>query len=1285
MLEQNPCPYGAYLKELLQGTIAEEMQPELSEHLDQCSLCQELLEQIAQGNEPLSEVARQIKGEPAYCESALRRVMRDLKDTDGLCDMNENTAHEDEISLSFLRPPEKPEHLGRLGSYEVTQVIGRGGMGVVLKALDPSLNRYVAVKVLAPQLATSAAARKRFAREARAAAAVNHEHVVAIHAVDEEDGMPYLVMEYIPGLSLQQRLDRTGPLEIKEILRIGMQTASGLAAAHAQGVMHRDIKPANILLENGVERVKITDFGLARTVDDASVTQSGILAGTPQYMAPEQARGEPQDQRVDLFSLGSVLYALCTGRPPFRANTTMAVLRRVSDEEPRPIREVNPEVPEGLVEIINKLHAKDPAYRYQSAAEVAEVLGQYLAHVQQPTLVSVPLSSEAEPSQLRRRGWIRDRRWATAAAALLLVAGGLGVTEATGQTEIRKYVATVLRIKTADGILNLRVEDPDVKVSLDGDEVVISEAGLCEIRLRPGAHKLKAVGKDGKTVKDEVVTISRDDRKMVTITREAQEQPVTATQAGLRALAIVPEVGLPVPMTSTHSGPLDPRFANAPTRLGEMEKELVRLQSLVRSLQSEKHAQMGPGVGVGDIPLPPKSFGAGGAGWNPTQPLKLIEGDLSSLAFSPDGRTLAISAGSKDSSGSVVLYEWPSLRIKAKADEAKAILSLAFSPDGKILASGESDHSAKLRDAVTGKLLKELRVAGTPVHSVAFSPDGKRIATASEDREVRVWDVTTGQNVLVMGGDHIDVPVVAFSPDGQSIAFGGSRHTLHLFSTKDGNTEVQLSGHSGPIKCVSFAPDGKILATGSGDKTVRLWDVATGKEIRRLSGHLMPVVSLAFSPNGELLASVSGGKINVEPAPEMGELIIWSMPSGKQLIKMHPTAGSLSAVAFSPDGKTLTAGSLYGVVMLWRTALPGPGYMSGSGLNAPVGVIGNTQGDKEQRLKLLTDEINALKEEIRALRGGQPSSNSRTLEPARQLAGHSDVVSSVAYSSAARLLVSAGGDQTVRLWDVASGKQVRQLTGHTEGVKAAVFSPDGRLIVSGGKDDTIRVWDVASGRIVRGLSGQFRWVWSIAVSPDGRLIASGNGDNTARLWDLETGRELHRLVGHTDQVHSVAFSPDGKLLASGGFDETIRLWDVATGKEYRGFGRDQGWGLNWAISVAFSPDGKRIISGHGDGSVRIWDVATGREVMRFQGHGAKVESVAFSLDGRYAISGSYDNTGRLWDTGSGRCVAVLSGHTNHVTGVAFSPDGLSAASCGDDNMILIWRLGEVINKAARGH
>jgi serine/threonine protein kinase/formylglycine-generating enzyme required for sulfatase activity len=285
-----------------------------------------------------------------------------------------------ELKLSFIDPPTEPGTIGRLKHYDILRVAGRGGMGIVLKAFDRTLRRVVAVKMLAPHLAGNAQARQRFVREGRAAAAICHEHVVTIHAVEESP--PFIVMQYVKGETLEARIHRNGSLEVREAIRIAKQIAQGLAAAHTQGVVHRDIKPANILLENGVARVRITDFGLARAVDDASLTQSGVVAGTPQYMAPEQANGDAVDERADLFSLGSVLYTLLAGHAPFRATTTMGVLKRLCDNTARPIREINPEVPEWLVMMINRLHAKRPADRYQSAQEVADVLERGLASLQ---------------------------------------------------------------------------------------------------------------------------------------------------------------------------------------------------------------------------------------------------------------------------------------------------------------------------------------------------------------------------------------------------------------------------------------------------------------------------------------------------------------------------------------------------------------------------------------------------------------------------------------------------------------------------------------------------------------------------------------------------------------------------------------------------------------------------------------------------------------------------------------------------------------------------------------
>ena len=292
----------------------------------------------------------------------------------------------------LLQSPTHPEMLGRLGRYEIERLIGSGGMGVVFKAFDTELNRPAAVKLLAPYLASNGSARKRFAREARAAAGVVDDHVVPIYNVESENNPPFLVMQYVAGGSLQEKLDLHGPLEVAEVVRIGLQVAKGLAAAHAQGLIHRDVKPSNILLDEGVERAMLTDFGLARAESDASLTRSGFHPGTPHYMSPEQVRGEAIDGRSDLFGLGCVLYAACTGHPPFRAESSYAVLRRITDDSPRPVREVAPNIPEWLEAIVMKLLGKNRSDRFESAGEIAELLEDCLAHVHEPTAKRLPTS-----------------------------------------------------------------------------------------------------------------------------------------------------------------------------------------------------------------------------------------------------------------------------------------------------------------------------------------------------------------------------------------------------------------------------------------------------------------------------------------------------------------------------------------------------------------------------------------------------------------------------------------------------------------------------------------------------------------------------------------------------------------------------------------------------------------------------------------------------------------------------------------------------------------------------
>lgn len=399
------------LQQMLDSKAGADQFEPLLQHIEGCLRCQTRLDQLAADRQQWTQAAQILSGYSS--QSSFRSV-----DFAGHSLTNETQpiAWTESMARQLLSPASHPEMLGRIGRYEVERLIGSGGMGIVFKAIDTELNRPVAIKILAPYLAGNGAARQRFAREAKAAAAVVHEHVVPIHNVETDGSSPFLVMRYVSGESLQSRLDREGPQAVEHILRIGLQVAAGLAAAHAHGLVHRDIKPSNILVESGVDRSLITDFGLARAADDASLTNTGYHPGTPQFMSPEQARGDAMDRRSDLFSLGSVLYTMCTGRPPFRAETSYGVLRRITDSQPRDIQEINAQIPTWLTALIAKLMSKDPSDRIQSAEHLSQLMAECLSHWQQPKANPLPdevakllsrKSTENTLSKVRRlRGWL---------------------------------------------------------------------------------------------------------------------------------------------------------------------------------------------------------------------------------------------------------------------------------------------------------------------------------------------------------------------------------------------------------------------------------------------------------------------------------------------------------------------------------------------------------------------------------------------------------------------------------------------------------------------------------------------------------------------------------------------------------------------------------------------------------------------------------------------------------------------------------------------------------------
>jgi eukaryotic-like serine/threonine-protein kinase len=710
---------------------------ELMAHVEGCPTCQRHLEQLAGATPAVLVAATSLQATLSAEGPQLRRVLDEIK-TETSTSLPAPPYPLDWIR-SVLQPTDSPAALGRLDNYEVMEVIGQGGMGVVFKAQDPRLNRWVAIKVLAVHLAHDAVARQRFAREAQAAAAVRHEHVITIHAVSDGDGLPFIVMEHVGGGSLHDYLKEHGPPDWRIVVRLGAEIASGLAAAHATGQIHRDIKPSNILLqiEGRVEppgAVKISDFGLARVADDVRLTQPGIVAGTPMYMSPEQALGAPLDERADLFSLGSVLYALLTGREPFDANSPMAVLRQVCETDPRPIREINPDVPAWLAATVERLHAKRPALRFSGAAEVAELLRYNLAHPDEPRLPPPPPRSRRRMRYLIIGG---------AVVAGLLLAGGLkfGVPSSWTRWAFR---GTAGDIQDSHAPLRLTLNGhtgPVWSAAFAPDGLTLATGGDdSSIRLwDPATGSEKAV-------------LSGHDSAVLTVTfSHSGKLLISGGGDGTLRLWDVP--------AGTERPPL---FQLTGT---------VRRAPISPDDSTVAVANSTQGVELWDL-----------EGRRLRQTLPGHSGSIMAIAFAPDGTTLATG----DTSGRIRLWDpaTGSERATIQADPL-GLRALAFTPDSQTLAStGNGNRDVRLWNVATQEQVAMLSGYESVVLALAISSDGRLLATGSRDGTVKIWDLPAAESIATLHAHQGSVLTVAFSPDGNTLVTGGEDRLVKLWDAR---------------------------------------------------------------------------------------------------------------------------------------------------------------------------------------------------------------------------------------------------------------------------------------------------------------------------------------------------------------------------------------------------------------------------------------------------------------------------------------------------------------------
>ena len=1286
-----PCPRTPELEELLQRPASPEEAAFLAGHLNECPACADALERTLAGDGLVDAVRRGAAARRPAEESVVERLIGRLRaQGPGLTPTVEERqlAAEEAEGRDLLSPALAPGELGRVGPYRVLRVLGRGGMGMVFEGEDTRLERRVALKVMRPELAPSPEARERFLREARAAASLQHDHVVVIHDVGQDRGLPYLAMQLLRGQSLEERLGEGRPLPVAEVLRIGRQVAEGLAAAHAAGIVHRDIKPANLWLQPG-GRLKILDFGLARAaLEEVRLTRTGAVAGTPAYMSPEQARGRRADERSDLFSLGCVLYQLCTGQPPFSGADTLAVLKAVTRHQPRPPHALNPEVPPGLSGLVMRLLEKDPARRPASAREVGDALD--------------ALERRREPSRPQARP--RRRRLVAAAVLLLALLGGAGWWLASALRP-----ADTVRIETPRGVVVIQSVDPAVVIEIrQGGRVVaiLDPKSGQKVELDTGDYTVSLAGgpKGLKIDMPERFTLRRDQTVIVRVRRVPTPEKVGEVRRfeghteAVHAVAISPDGRI---AASGGGGDASGGGTDHAVRLWDVKtgKELHRFKGHTSAVTS-----------VGFSPDGRRLVSAAGGPdatiriWDVVERKQLAclrghrPGQNRLMAtFSPDGRRIL------SSSWDGTLHLWDA----ATGKEVWRIRKLgwdqtAFFPDGRRAVCG-GWNGIVILDTETGKELRRFDEAGKGYRwlYVAVSPDGRHVLSSGlgSPWQVQLWDVETGKAVW---SPKAYSSGVAFSPDGRraltaTTAPDGSDPILRLWDVGTGELVHRFAGHTAPILNVAYSPDGRYALSASMDKTVRLWRLPDPPppekvgDVREFRGHTKRVWAVALSPSGAY--ALSGGDDAV---------ILWDLATGKELRRLG-AALPVHCVAFSPDSRLAAVAGADGTLAVWDVA-GGTLQRRWKGHTAGVSRVLFSHDGKQ------------------LLSGGWDNAlrlwDTDAGKLIRAFTGHTAVIEGLAFSPDGRWIASSSQDETVRRWDRASGKEERWFTGHVGHPSKICVSPDGRFLFARSLDGTIRGWDVATGRTALVLRGHVRPVTGLACTPGGLLVAAGTGptvhvwdvrggpgteiarfpghphvlsvatsadgryalgggdDGILRLWRLpdppppEKVGEVRRFEGHTGVVAWVTATADGRYALSAGHDHTLRLWEVATGKEVRRFlGHTS---LTWC--AALSPDGRRFASASRDGTARVWDLDSGRELVCFRGHSVEVTSVAFTPDGRSVLSGGWEGTVRLWDAASGRERLCLRGHQGSVWCVAICPNGKQAVSVGSDRSVRLWDL-----------